>query len=87
MAENVEKIEIELEEARRQLSESVAAISDKLAAARAEFFPPALAIGVAIAAATGFMIGSRRGHPLAPLAFAAVGYCGVKLLNGSGKDP
>lgn len=83
MAENVAQIEIEVEEARRELSHSLAAMSEKVTATRAEFYPPAVAVGVAVAAAVGFMIGSRRDHPLAPLVFAAVGYCGVKFMNGA----
>jgi hypothetical protein len=81
MAENIAKIETELEEARHELSESVAAMSEKVAATRAEFYPPAVGLGIAVAATIGFMIGSKRDHPFAPLVFAAVGYCGIKLMN------
>ncbi|HUN57959.1 MAG TPA: hypothetical protein VMU41_07570 [Candidatus Binataceae bacterium] len=80
-------LEAEAAEARRELNETVAAISEKVAAARTELYAPAVSIGVAIAAGLGFMIGSKRGHPLTPLVFAAAGYCGVELLRRSRREP
>jgi hypothetical protein len=83
MAGSVPNLETEVVEARRDLNETVAAMSAKAAATRTELYAPALSIGVAIAAGLGFMIGSKRGHPLTPLVFAAAGYCGVELLRRS----
>lgn len=87
MAESVPNPETEAAEARRELNETVAAMSDKVAVTRTELYVPAVSIGVAIAAGLGFMIGSKRGHPLTPLVFAAAGYCGVELIRRSRHEP
>ena len=86
MAESVTKLEAEREEARSELSEAVAAMTAKVAATRAELYSPALTIGVAIAAGLGFMIGRKRDHPLAPLVYAAAGYCGVEILRRARRE-
>jgi hypothetical protein len=87
MAESVPKLEIEAAEARRELKETLAAMSDKVAATRAGMYGSAVSIGVVIAAGLGFMMGSKRGHPLTPLVLAAAGYCGVELLRRSRREP
>jgi hypothetical protein len=87
MAESVPKLETEVAEARRELSETVTAITDKAAAIRTELYVPAVSIGVAIAAGLGFIIGSRRGHSMTPLVFAAAGYCGIEVLRRSRREP
>jgi ElaB/YqjD/DUF883 family membrane-anchored ribosome-binding protein len=87
MAENIAEIETELQEARHELSQSVTAMSEKVAATRAELYAPAVSISIAIATGVGFMIGSRRSHPFTPLVFAAAGYCAVELLRRSRRKP
>lgn len=87
MAESAPNLETEAAEARHDLNETVAAMSAKISATRTELYAPALSIGVAIAAGLGFMIGSKRGHQLTPLVFAAAGYCSVELLRRSRRQP
>ncbi|HTT76039.1 MAG TPA: hypothetical protein VMF50_08665 [Candidatus Binataceae bacterium] len=87
MAESIAEIETEAGEARRELGETLAAISGKAAATGDKLYAPALSIAVALAAGLGFMIGSRRGHRLTPLVFAAAGYCGLKLVRRRGREP
>ena len=87
MAESVTKIEAERDEARRELSETVAVMTEKAAATRAKLYSPALTIGVALAAGLGFMIGRKRGHPLTLLVYAAAGYCGIEILRGARRAP
>jgi hypothetical protein len=87
MAESVTKLEAERDEARLELSETVAVMTEKVAATRAELYSPALTIGVAITAGLGFMIGSKRNHPLTPLVYAVAGYCGVEILRRARREP
>jgi hypothetical protein len=69
------------EEARRELSDTLAAMAGKVSATREELYPPALTAGVLIAAGAGFFIGSRDDDALAPLVYAAAGFCGWKIIR------
>jgi hypothetical protein len=74
-------LESERDQARRELGDTLAAMADKVSATRDELYPPALTAGLLIAAGTGFVIGLRRDNELAPLAYAAAGYCGWKIFR------
>ena len=76
------EIESERDEARRELSRTVAAISEKVEATRAELYPPTFAAGVIVAMAAGFLLGLRRDDPwFSPPVYAAAGYCGWRMVN------
>jgi hypothetical protein len=75
MAISVVKLESERDEARRELTDTLAAMAEKASATRAELFTPAFTAGVVIAACAGFLIGTRRDRALDPLVYAAAGYC------------
>ncbi|HEX4210568.1 MAG TPA: hypothetical protein VHY56_09260 [Candidatus Binataceae bacterium] len=82
MAESVPELESEVKEARRELTQTVAELSDKVAATRAGLYPPSVTIAVVIAAGLGFIIGHRRDQMMvAPLPIAAAGYCMVKIFR------
>jgi hypothetical protein len=81
MAISVTKLENERDKARRELGDTLAAMADKVSATRAELYPPAFSAGVVIAACAGFLIGIRRDRALDPLAYAAAGYCGWKIVR------
>jgi hypothetical protein len=74
-------LESERDEARRELGDTLAAMADKVSATRDELYPPALMLGLLVAAGTGFVVGVRRDNELAPLAYAAAGYCGWKIIR------
>ena len=75
MAISIAVQESERDEARRELTNTLAAMADKASATRAVLYTPAFTAGVVIAACAGFLVGTRRDRALDPLVYAAAGYC------------